>query len=56
MASSRTNLRRVVIKADPDYEREKSNETEYEFVKEGATPLLRTFKGRTDIRGPYADE
>jgi len=44
-----TNLLRVVRQADPDYERDKRTEWEYDFRNESG----RVFKGITAKRGPY---
>lgn len=52
----RTNLLSVVTKADPDFERLRSRETEYEFPIVPPSVLVRLFVGNTPRRGPYADE
>ncbi len=45
----RTNLRREVIRADPDWNRTRENVVEYRFSNG------REFKGRVPDRGIYGD-
>ena len=49
MATKTIDYQALVVKADPDFHREKNWQDEYEFTK-------RTFRGRTDQRGAYADD
>ena len=49
MATKTTTLLREVIKADPDFYRDKRKQPEYEFSK-------RIFYADPEKRGAYADE
>lgn len=57
---TRTNLRRVIQKADPDWEAERAREPEYQFKVPGQRksnePDLKIFYGNTEQRGPYAED
>lgn len=57
---TRTNLRLVVQKADPDWEAERAREPEYRFKvpsqRKATDSDTKTFYGRTATRGPYAEE
>lgn len=47
--TTRKTMRQMCIEADPEFITESTNPIEYEFTK-------RTFRGRTNHRGAYADE
>lgn len=48
MGTKKTDLLREVVRADPDYWKDKTNEVEYVFGNN------RVFKGNSAKRGPYA--